>query len=160
MRRKAVLVLCFCTLSLQWGCYSYLPVQSAPPPVQQKLAVTLSDRGRTLLGERLGSGVDQVEGVLVSSDATGIVMDVSGIKDVRGGSSVWSGERVSIPADAILGYRPRKLSKMKSLLLAGAVVATLVALTFGLSLDLFGEDGDGDGTVPPPGGGGGTSIRR
>jgi hypothetical protein len=158
--RKAVLMLSLCTLSLQWGCYSYLPVQSAPPPVSEKLAVALNDRGRILLGDRLGGNIDRVEGVLVSSDSAGIVMDVSGIKDLRGGSAVWSGERVSIPNDAIMGFRPRKLSKARSLLLAGAVVGVIALVTFGLSLDLFGTDTDDGDVVDGPGGGGGTSFRR
>lgn len=160
MLRKATLVLCMCTLTLQWGCYSYMPVQSAPPPVNEKLAVTLSDQGRILLGDKLGANIDRVEGVLVSSDSSGVVMNVSGIKDLRGGTAVWTGEQVSIPSSAILGFRPRKLSKSRSLLLAGAIVATLAVLTFGLSLDLFGEDTPDDGPVcGPQGCNGGTSYR-
>jgi hypothetical protein len=158
--RKAVLLLSLCTLSLQWGCYSYLPVQSAPPLVSEKMAVALNDRGRLLLGDRLGANVDRVEGVLVSADSAGIVMDVSGIKDLRGGSAVWSGERVTIPNDAIMGFRPRKLSKARSLLLAGAVVGVLAVITFGMSLDLFGTDRDRSDVIDGPGGGGGTSFRR
>ncbi len=158
--RKAVLLLSLCTLSLQWGCYSYLPVQSAPPPVSEKMAVALNDRGRVLLGDRLGSSVDRVEGVLVSADSAGIVMDVSGIKDLRGGSAVWSGERVTIPNEAIMGFRPRKLSKARSFLLAGAIVGVLAVITFGLTLDLFGGDTEGGEVIEGPGGGGGTSFRR
>ncbi len=159
MYRKVVLTCCLVTLSLQWGCYTYMPVQSASPLPQQRTAVALNDRGRLMLSDRLGPEIERVEGVVVSSDSAGVVLDVSGIKDLRGGSAVWSGERVSIPAEAILGFRPRKLSKVRSYVLAGAIIAVLAITSFGLSLDLFGEDGPDGEVVPGPGPGGGTSFR-
>lgn len=140
MTRRVALVVGGLAIMLQWGCYSYLPVQSSPPPVQERAAVVLSDRGRTLMGDQLGQLVEHVDGVIQSADSAGVVLSVVGTRDVRGGSSLWSGERVEIPAEAILGYRPRRLSKPKSYLLAGTLVATIAVLTFGLSLDLFSTD--------------------
>jgi hypothetical protein len=148
------MTLCAITMSLQWGCYSYLPVQSAPPAAQERVAVVLNDRGRFLLSERLGPTVERVEGTLVSHDSTGVVLDVSGTRDLKGGSSLWSGERVDIPADAILGYRARQFSRTKSLLLGGALVAVIAITTLGMSLDLFGDEQPRDDTVKPPDTGG------
>ncbi len=160
MRRRAVSMLCAVTFALQWGCYTYLPVQSAPPPPQQRGAVVLNDQGRLVLGERLGALIDRVEGTFVSHDSTGVVLEVSGTKDLRGGSSLWSGERVEIPASAILGYRERQLSKTRSFLLGGAVTALIAVATFGLSLDLFGDDpSEGDTVNPRPIGDGELSFR-
>ncbi len=102
------------------------------------------------MGDRLGPLVERVDGIVLSADTAGVVLSVTGIKDVRGGSSLWSGERVAIPAEAILGYRPRRLSKPKSFLLAGVLVASIAVLTFGLSLDLFGTDRDPQDTQTPP----------
>jgi len=135
---------------LQWGCYSYLPVQSVPPAAQERAAVVLSDRGRTMMGDRLGQLVERVDGIIVSADSSGVVLSVAGTRDVRGGSSLWSGERVEIPAEAILGYRQRQLSKPRTYLLAGTLVATLALLTFGMSLDLFADEPNGRDSVDPP----------
>ncbi len=149
-RRQLTATLCALSLAFHGGCYTYLPVQSAPPPARERVAVVLTDTGRLQLGERLGPLVDRVEGVLLSHDSTGVALEVTGTRDLRGGSSVWSGERVDIPAAAILGYRPRQLSRTRSLLLAGGVAATLAILTFGLSLDLFGSERERSDTATPP----------
>lgn len=148
--RRIGLVVGGLAILFQAGCYSYLPVQSSPPAMQERAAVVLTDRGRTLMGDRLGPLVEHVDGIIQSADSAKVVLSVVGTRDVRGGSSLWSGERVEIPADAILGYRPRQLSKPRSYLLGGALVATIAVLTFGLSLDLFSNDRpDGDTQNPP-----------
>jgi hypothetical protein len=92
------------------------------------------------MGDQLGLMVEHVDGVIQSADSAGVVLSVVGTRDVRGGSSLWSGESVTIPAEAILGYRPRQLSKPRSYLLAGAFITTIALLTFGMSLDLFSTD--------------------
>lgn len=140
LRRRIAHSVCLVSLVFHWGCYTYLPVQSAPPAAQQRVGVVLTDLGRAQLSERLGSAIERVEGVLVSHDSAGVVLDVYGVRDLRGGSSLWSGERVQIPAVAILGYRPRVLSKSRSVLLAGGLTAALASITLGLSLDLFGTE--------------------
>jgi hypothetical protein len=149
LTRRIVLTVGAVALMLQWGCHSYLPVQSAPPAVQERAAVVLSDRGRTMMGDKLGPLVEQVDGIIQSADSSGVVLSVVGTRDVRGGSSLWSGERVEIPADAVLGYRVRQLSKPRSYLLAGSLVAAIAVLTFGLSLDLFGFERSGSETQDP-----------
>lgn len=145
-------------LALQWGCYAYLPVQSSPPSASSRMAVTLTDRGRLMLADRLGTDVVRVDGIMVAHDSAGVTMLVNSVRDVRGGSSLWTGERVQIPAEAILGYQQRELSKRKSFLLVGAIAA-IVVLTLGLSLDLFADDINRGDTANPPGDTGGLSSR-
>lgn len=150
LSRRIGLLIGGVAILFQWGCYSFLPVQSSLPVPQERVAVVISDRGRILLGDRIGQLVEHVDGVIESADTAGVVMSVVGTRDVRGGSSLWSGERVEIPAEAILGYRPRQLSKPRSYLLAGTLIAAVAFLTFGLSLDLFADDRpDGDTQEPP-----------
>ena len=160
MRRRLVGAVCAGLLVFQWGCFSYLPVQSAPPAVAERVAVVLNDRGRADLAERLGAGVDRVEGTVLERTEGAVVLAVSGLKDIRGGASQWSGETVAIPNSAILGYRPRQLSKGKTALLVGATVFVIGALAFGVSLDVFGDERpDGGDTVDPPDDGGQTSTK-
>ncbi len=56
-----------------------------------------------------------------------------------GNSATWTGERVSIPEEAILGYRARKVSKLKTFLLVGTIALAIV-FSLGKSLDLFGDE--------------------
>ena len=149
VRRRVISAFCVLSLGFHWGCYTYLPVQSTPPAPRERVGVVLTDLGRVQLGDRLGPAVEQVNGVLVTHDSTGVVLEVLGIRDLRGGSALWSGERVELPASAILGYRPRVLSKSRSVLLAGGLAATLAALTLGLSFDLFGIESDPSDVANP-----------
>jgi hypothetical protein len=130
--------LCALALALQIGCFSYLPVQSTPPVPAQQVGLVINDRGRVLLGDRVGASVDRIDGKVVSRQDGAIVLDVYRVTDLRGNTATWTGERVSIPEDAILGYRARKLSKFKTLLLVGSIALSIIA-SLGNTLDLFGD---------------------
>jgi hypothetical protein len=109
----------------------------------------LNDRGRVLLGDRVGASVDRIDGKVVSLQNGALVLDVYRVTDLRGNTATWTGERVSIPEEAILGYRPRTLSKFKTFLLVGTIALAIIS-SLGKSLDLFGDpvtDRPGDG--PP-----------
>jgi hypothetical protein len=145
--QRSVSGLCALALVLQIGCFSYLPVQSTPPAPAQQVGVVINDRGRVLLGDRVGPSVDRIEGKVVSRQNGTIVLDVYRVTDVRGNTATWTGERVSIPEEAILGYRARKLSVFKSLLLVGTIALAIIG-SLGHTLDLFGDplsDRPGDG---------------
>lgn len=136
--RPAVAALWAAALALQLGCYSYLPVQSAPPVAAgAEVAVVLNDRGRALLSERVGAATDRVEGRLGAVEGGVVSVAVSRVTDLRGNTVAWSGETVRIPQDGVLGFRPRKVSKVKTALLVGAVALSLV-LSLRVSLDIFG----------------------
>lgn len=139
-------------LALQMGCYSYLPVQSAPPTGTdaQRTAIVVNDRGRTLLAERVGPLVDQIEGRIDKRENGTITMAVYRVRDVRGDYATWTGEQVQIPEDAVLGYRPRKVSKVKTALFIGGVVLAVVA-SLRASFDIFGmppTERPGEGPLP------------
>lgn len=139
-------------LALQMGCYSYLPVQSAPPAGKdlERVAIVVNDRGRVLLADRVGPLVEQIEGRIDKRENGSITMAVFRVKDVRGDYSTWTGEQVQIPDDAVLGYRPRKVSKIKTALFVGVVVAAIAA-TLRTSFEIFGlEPSERPPTGTPP----------
>ncbi|QJR36056.1 hypothetical protein [Gemmatimonas groenlandica] len=145
--QRSVSGLCALALALQIGCFSYLPVQSTPPAPAQQIGVVINDRGRVMLGDRVGASVDRIDGKVVSRQDGSLVLDVYRVTDLRGNTATWTGERVSIPEDAILGYRARKVSKVKTLLLVGVIVLAILG-TLKSGLDLFGDaatDRPGDG---------------
>jgi hypothetical protein len=131
---------------LQIGCYAYQPVQSVAPS-QGEVGVMINDKGRLALSERMGSLVDRIDGHIAERKDGMVILRVNRVVDVRGNTSTWTGEQVSIPEDGIMGYRPRKVSKFRTALLVGLVAVGLV-LTLGTSLDVFGDprsDLPGDG---------------
>lgn len=148
--RRAVSCLLTGAMALQMACYSYAPLQTVAPVPPRQVGVVINDRGRTLLGDRVGALVDRIDGQVVSIDSQKLVMHVYRVTDLRGTGSTWTGEEVSIPREGILGFRERKLSKFKVLLLVG--VAALAVVGFlGSSLDLFGDPFSDPPDGPPQG---------
>jgi hypothetical protein len=136
------------TLFLQGGCYAYLPMQTSVPATGQRIAVTLNDRGRYLLGDLLGSAVDKVDGLLVSADSVKVSLDVYRTTDIKGGTASWTGERVEVPRDAIIGYQSRQFSKRRTYTLVGVAVGVMVAVVLTTNLNLLaGPSNNGNGSV-------------
>lgn len=136
--RRFVGGLCAATLSLQIGCYTYQPLRTSLPATGQRIAVVLNDRGRFSLGERLGSAVDKIDGLLVEVDSMSVTLEVFRTTDLRGNSASWTGERVQVPKDAITGYQERQFSKRRTYILVGSMVAAVVASVLMANLNVFG----------------------
>lgn len=150
--RRFVGGLCAAALSLQVGCYSYQPLQTGVPATGSRIAVVLNDRGRATLGDRLGSAIDKVDGLLVEGDGASVTLEVYRTMDLRGNAATWTGERVQLPKDGITGYQGRQFSKRRTFLLVGTVVGVIVGAALATNLDLFSFFPKGD-----PGGSGGST---
>lgn len=149
--RRFVGGLCAATLSLQIGCYTYQPLQTGVPGTGKRMAVVLNDRGRFTLGERLGSSIERVDGMLVAVDSLNVTLDVYGTTNQRGNTSTWSGERLQVPKDAISGYQERQFSKRRTYILVGAMVGAVLASALMVNLNLFGGFPKDDPGSPPSG---------
>lgn len=145
---RALSGLCAVAIALQIGCFSYLPVQSTAPEPAKEVGIVINDRGRALLGERVGSNVDRIDGKVISRQNGAMVVDVYRVTDLRGNTTTWTGERITIPEDAVLGYRARSFSKFKTLVLIGAMAFAVIA-TLGKSLNIFGDPANPPTTDPP-----------
>jgi hypothetical protein len=121
----------------QVGCYSYLPLQTDRPE-QADVRVVLNDRGRAEMSAGLGPLADWVEGTVVRQDSATLRMKVIRVVYIRGGSSVWTGEEVDIPAAGIAGFQARQFSKARSWALFGATVGFVALSILTTSLDIFG----------------------
>jgi len=134
-------------LSVTAGCYNYNPLTTPSPEPGTYLAVTLDDAGSDELARYLGPSVFMVRGrYLGPSDQGGLLVSVSSVETKRGVGYSWEGETVRLPTDAIASLDVRRLSKGRSLLLAGVGAGGLVATTLAFSLL-------GSGTQPGAGGG-------
>ena len=132
------------------GCYQYAPLDtSTGVQAGEHVAVEITDRGRTELSDRLGSGVLRLEGTLTRSDSADLVMNVWRVAQISGPSSRWSGESVRLKREYASSVQTRTLNRGKTYLLAGAVGVGLVLFTTQFDLLGFSSE-ERDGEEPPP----------
>jgi hypothetical protein len=142
--RRFVGGLCAVSLSLQMGCYTYKPLQTSIPATGERIAVLLNDRGRFVLGDRLGSAVDKVDGLLVGADSLNVTLEVYRTTDLRGNVASWAGERVPVPRDAITGYQERDFSKRRTWLVVGVTVGAVLVTMLMVNLNVLGGPSHSD----------------
>lgn len=116
------------------GCYGYVPLETASPPVGETMVFQITDRGRVGLAERFGSGLVRVEGRLTRIDTQHYVMDVFRVAQLDGARSTWSGESVTLEKEFVGQVHRRQLSRTRSFALAGAITSGVTALIASKSL--------------------------
>jgi hypothetical protein len=144
------MVLSFC-LGVANGCYTYVPVASAPPS-GSVLSLQLNDTGRVALGQTLGPTVEKIEGAVESSSDSEYVLRMQSVTFFNGQKSGWTGERVAVGKRFVMNTERREFSSSKTTLAVvvgvGAVVAFMA--TRGL-LGSGNPDTDSGGGGPPTG---------
>jgi hypothetical protein len=138
------------------GCFQYVPATTEAVPTGSRISFGVTDPGRVALSDAVGPGVQRIEGRLVATTDTSLVLSVLAIEHVDLRVPLkWRGEQVAVPRNYVTDVREWRLSKGRSWLLAGliavgAVVAAQLAITG------FGSDGGND--KPGPGDPGQTSV--
>jgi hypothetical protein len=130
------------------GCYTYTPLVTLTP-TEAQVALTLTDRGRADAATSLGSGIDRVEGKLLSASDTAYVLAVLRVRDIRGVETKWTGEQATIPRAWVANAYERHISRSRTYLVASAFTAAVAAFIASRTL------GGGAPTLQTPGGGGG-----
>lgn len=132
------------------GCYQYVPLMGATPPVGSEVTVGITDRGRVALAPELGAGVRRLDGQVVENSDTSLVLSVSSVHyaDVSGGWT-WTGAPIAISRDHLAEVRERRLSQSRSVLMVGLALigAALTSL-----IVISGAGGELPGDRPPGGG--------
>lgn len=148
MRRPCARTL-LSTLMLLQGCYTYAPLQTESPPVGESVQLSISDRGRVELSERLGRGVASVRGRIAGTDGTQLLINVSAIRYLSGENSRWSGETMRLDRSLVDEASVRTLSRSRTWVAAGLTSVAVIA--FVASRGLFGTwTGDREEPQPPP----------
>lgn len=137
--RRFTAVLCAIALLLQVGCHSYQPMQDAVPSRGQQVSLTLNDRGRVAVADRMGEGIDRVEGILVASSDTSATLQVTRTITIRRNQMTWAREEVQIPRDGIRGFQQQAFSGRRTAVLLLGVAAGFILVTKLIGLDVFGE---------------------
>jgi hypothetical protein len=145
-RARVALVLLLLQLT---GCYQYVPVRTPQLPAGALVSVGLNDRGRVELAERIGPGVRHLGGAVVTTSDSAMVLAVSTVDYMDVPVPVrWNGERVQLSRQFLNEVRERRLSRSRSLIMAG-VLTIGAALVSTLALTGFGSNSEPD----RPGGG-------
>ena len=136
-------------LLLPWaagGCRSYAPIAVEAAPVDEPVRIALTDRGSADLAAVLGPRTRVVHGRVAERADSTVVVRVSAVKREGIDEERWRGETVRLPLAAVARVERESLSRPRSALLAGGVLAVL-ALAVGLL-------GGGEAIRGGPGGGG------
>lgn len=130
------------------GCYTHVPLQGRDPAPSTRVVVRLTPAGTEEMARQVGPRVVSIEGDVTAVREGGVQVLARGTTDQAGSTTIWNGEQVEIPRAAIAGMDTRTLSRSRSVLIAGAIVAAalIVASAFGLT----GSSDNGPGTTPVP----------
>ena len=128
------------------GCYTLKPTGGVAPDVGSRVAFDVTDSGRIALGGSMGPEIAQVEGQLVERDSAGYLVAVSGIRLLRGGEQVWSGERIHLNRAFVATAYGRRFSAGRSVALGVVVIGGFTGFLATRSLLGFGQErGSGPG---------------
>jgi hypothetical protein len=110
------------------ACYTYVRTETPTPPVGERVALEITDRGRVSLADRFGPGIAEIEGRVLDDQTNDYVINVYRVSQVNGQSAMWSGEETHVSRDFVGSVRTRQLSKVKTGLLIGGIGAGLALL--------------------------------
>lgn len=150
LRRRATALLCASSLMLQQACYNITPVTGAATVPTGNVEITINERGRVLLGNRLGSLLDRVNGRIVRADSVNVEVAVQTSQDVKGSLARWDGDRVTIAREGIASIVEKKPNRKRTAILTGIILG---GIAIGLAALIGLKDRSGVGTeptVPPP----------
>ncbi|MGH7604595.1 MAG: hypothetical protein ACRENK_11440 [Gemmatimonadaceae bacterium] len=130
------------------SCQRYVALQAAPVSAGSDVRVNLAADAGAISFSRIGSGVRQVEGRVVGTSDSTLMIGVAGVTRLNGLEEAWNGDTVIFQRSEIQGVEEKRISASRTLLSLGGLVAGGIVAHAGLR--------GGTSTVagqPPTGGG-------
>jgi hypothetical protein len=127
------------------GCTAYTPLQFGQSAAGYNVRVTLSDQGAVDLTPKIGARARQLEGTLKQASDSSIVLSVRRVTREGGGDDNYDSLDVPMLAQDIATVERSQTSVSRSVLTAGAIVATALLAAKGA-----GDFSGGKGSQPPP----------
>ena len=146
-RRAAVLLLPWAVTA----CRSYAPIATAAAPVDAPVRIALTDRGSADLAEVLGARTREVHGRDAERTDSALVLRVTTVRREGADEERWRGEPVRLPLAAVARVEREALSRPRSALLVGGVLALLALAVSAVGGGEAVRGGPGPGPPPPPG---------
>lgn len=130
------------------GCYSQVPLEVAVPLPATRIVAQVTDSGAVALGNTIGSGALEVEGIVTEATPEAWKLQVLRVDDKFGASNVWQRQVITFPRFSLTRPRARRIDKQRSWLAAGGIIAgaVLAGRLFG---GLVSDDGPDDNPTPP-----------
>ena len=128
------------------ACTEYVPVQSGGVSgvgSAKEVRVTLTDQGRVDVGPRLGLRAVTLEGVLQAATDSTVAMTVHKVSRDGGIEDTYAGEQISLPTRDFNEIATSRTSVVRSVLLAGAIVAGSFLIARGAGDLSGGKNGGG-----------------
>lgn len=147
MRRLLISLPAISSITLQAGCYRYVPMSGVTPILGERYTFEITDAGRVGLADRLGPGVLKIEGTLVRRTEDSYVVSVAGVDLLSGGSSHWTGEQVPLNPGFVSTMQRREFSPGRTAVAIGATALAIGVFIVTRALS-------GGGGPPAPGSGG------
>ncbi len=145
LRRKGLCVSLAVMLAMASGCYRFTPIEGSAPEPGRDVRLSLTDEGSVRLAPMIGPRIGAIDGrVLVSTD-TALVLGVQAVVAQSGRSMDWNMERLSVPRSAVSSIHTRTLDRRKTWIVAGLGVVGALAIgeAFGLGTGFGGFLGIG-----------------
>lgn len=119
------------------GCYAYTPVRPSDAMMNTRVRATVSPGVAAEVAPAFRGAGSQLAGSLAGRDAEGILLDVPVFSNAQGMSRTPVNNRVRIPLDGLVALEARTLSKWRTGVVMGAVVAGVTS-----GFVILGGDGD------------------
>ena len=129
------------------SCTAYTPIHGVEAAPGNNVRVRLSDKGAVDLAQRIGPRARQLEGTLKQVTDSSMVVSVRRVTREGGGEDTYDGQDISIPSQDIETAESSRTSAPRSILTAGAILASVFLVAKGA-----GDISGGNSGRPPPGG--------
>jgi hypothetical protein len=129
------------------SCTVYTPVRGVEAASGTDVRLHLSDKGAVDLAPRIGPRARQLEGTLKQATDSSMLVSVRRVTREGGGEDTYDGQDISIPSQDIETAESSRTSAPRSVLTAGAILASVFLAAKGA-----GDISGGSSSRPPPGG--------
>lgn len=138
---------CVSTLALLplAACYTQRELRQPVPAPTMRIVAELTDQGTAGLGDAIGPGAVEVEGIVGSADADAWNLHLLRVDHRDGRSIPWNRELVNFPRSSLTKVMEKRLDKTRSWIAAGAITAGAI-----IAARLFNLIGAGEGTGGEP----------
>jgi hypothetical protein len=123
------------------ACTVYTPVQLGQAVAGYDVRVTLSDAGSLDLVPKIGGHARSLEGQLKQASDSSILLSVNRVTRDGGGDDTYDGLDLTIPAGDVETMEKSQTSVSRSVLTAGAIVATALLAAKGAGDVIGGKNG-------------------
>ena len=129
-----------CILAVS-ACTTFTPLRAADMSPGYNVRVSLSDQGAVDLAPKIGARARQLEGTLTEASDSILVMSVRRVTREGGGDDTYNDLPVSLPSRDVDAVERSTTSISRSVLSAGAIVATALLAARGAGDASGGKDG-------------------